>query len=63
MNDDETYTHETPVLVRIWHEGRRVFEDSVITAECDGDTVTVWTDKGEESFDVDEWDELTVEYT
>lgn len=62
MSDGETVTYETPCLARIWKEGKRVFEDSVIAVECDGKTITVTTDDGEDEYLEDEWDELTVEY-
>lgn len=49
------------VLTRIWYEGGRIFEDSVIAVECDGEEITVTTDEGEQTFGEDDWDELTVE--
>jgi len=46
--------------VRLWKEGRRIYEDEPVAVECDGATVTITDDEGEETYSDDEWDELTV---
>lgn len=52
-----------PLLARVWFEGRRVAETTVISVECDGDEVTLDTpDGGEIVFEEGEWDDLTVQY-
>lgn len=52
-----------PLLARVWFEGRRIAETTVISVECDGDEVTLDTpDGGEIVFEEGEWDDLTVQY-
>jgi len=52
-----------PVLARVWFEGKRVFENTVISVECDGDRVVLDTPDGSETvFEKGEWDDLTVQY-
>jgi hypothetical protein len=55
-------SHETNVLARVWFEGRRIFEDTVVAVECDGETVTVTHEEGESEWRSDEWDDVTVQY-
>lgn len=53
---------DSPVLARVWKEGRRVAELRVISVECDGDEVELLTEDGESVFEEGEWDEVTVQY-
>lgn len=54
---------ESPVLARVWLEGRRTHEESVISVECDGNEIEIHTDDDKTiELAADEWDELTVQY-
>lgn len=53
---------ETPVLARVWREGKRVTELRVISVECDGEQIELLAPDTEVIFEEDEWDELTVQY-
>lgn len=48
--------------VRIWKEGARVFEGTVVSLETDGERIELMLDgqSVDRVYESDEWDELTV---
>jgi len=49
------------IEVRIWSEGTRVLEREAISVETDGSQIEIIGEDGEQTFEQEEWDELTVQ--
>lgn len=49
------------IQVRVWSEGKRVLEREAISVETDGGQIEILAEDGEQVFESDQWDELTVQ--